>query len=82
MLIPLADIQAALDAHRVSVHGVFHVGAHECEEMAVYDQMGLPRESVVWVDAMEHKVAQARAWGGDHHIPRRDERRRRRGDGL
>jgi hypothetical protein len=63
MLIPISEIQVALAAYKISVRGVFHVGAHECEEMAVYDQMGLPRNSVIWVDAMADKVAQARARG-------------------
>jgi hypothetical protein len=63
MLIPLAEIKAALSARDISVHGVFHVGAHECEEMGIYDQMGLPRESVIWVDALEDKVKLARSYG-------------------
>jgi FkbM family methyltransferase len=63
MLIPVHEIKEVLSTHGISVRGAFHVGAHDCEEMAVYDQMGLSREAVVWVDAMEHKVAEARARG-------------------
>lgn len=63
MLIPLKEINAALSVRNISVRGVFHVGAHECEEMAVYDQLNLPRESVIWVDALKDKVELARSRG-------------------
>lgn len=49
----------------MSIHitGVFHVGAHDCEELGFYKQLGLQDSDVIWIDAIEAKVQQAIARG-------------------
>jgi len=52
MLIPLNWL---VQKYGVQFSGVLHVGAHECEEIAHYDNY-LGRELVVWVEALPDKV--------------------------
>jgi FkbM family methyltransferase len=59
MLISQDDVIECLKTHNIDVNGVFHIGAHECEEMGFYNRMGLSKEQVVWIDAMPDKVVEA-----------------------
>ncbi len=63
MLIRREEVQSILQNLGIAVKGVLHVGAHECEELSVYRYFGLTPEDVVWVDALEEKVAKNRANG-------------------
>ena len=59
MLIPGRKVIELLKAHGITVNGALHIGAHECEELPFYIAMGIPAEKIVWIDAMENKVAEA-----------------------
>ena len=63
MLIPFSDINTILLSRNISVKGAFHIGAHDCEELFFYRNLNLPPESIVWIDAIEKKVQQAKARG-------------------
>lgn len=63
MLIPTNTVIEHLKLHGISVNGVFHIGAHECEELGFYNQLGISADKVVWIDAMQNKVDQAKARG-------------------
>ena len=63
MLIDGKLIQDLLARHSVSVRGVLHVGAHDCEEMPFYEQLGVSPNKVVWIDAIQSKVDAATARG-------------------
>lgn len=52
MLIPLHDLVKKYNLH---FNGILHVGAHECEELNDYERY-LPRNKILWVEAMPHKV--------------------------
>lgn len=39
------------------IRGALHVGAHECEEIPFYSQLGV--SDIVWIDAIPSKVTQA-----------------------
>ena len=52
MLIPLNYI---VNKYNIKFKGILHVGAHECEELNDYEQY-LPRNKILWVEAMPHKV--------------------------
>jgi FkbM family methyltransferase len=52
MLIKLEDL---VKRHNIQFKGILHVGAHECEEIHDYDSY-LPRNKVLWVEAMPDKV--------------------------
>jgi len=62
MLIPTDQIMQKLIQHEIKIHGVFHIGAHTCEEMPFYiDKLRLKDTDVVWIDAIEDKVKEAKA---------------------
>jgi FkbM family methyltransferase len=51
MLIPLHKIKSILDDRKISIKGVLHVGAHECEELKDYIDNGVSDTSIDWVEA-------------------------------
>jgi len=63
MLIKEEDVIAALNAANIKPSGVLHIGAHECEELPFYERMGISQENVVWIDAIDEKVRQAKGRG-------------------
>lgn len=52
MLIPLNYL---IYKYNIKFKGILHVGAHECEELNEYERY-LPRENILWVEAMPDKV--------------------------
>ena len=60
MLINQNDIIQLLNRFKISIDGAFHIGAHDCEELSFYNSLGLTPEQVVWIDAIETKVEEAR----------------------
>ncbi len=63
MLISFEAINNILKQHEIHIQGAFHVGAHECEELQFYSQLGLDPSKVVWIEAMPHKVNEAQRRG-------------------
>lgn len=59
MLISSDAITKALTDNNIHIFGSFHLGAHDCEELQFYNQIGLKQEDVVWIDAIPSKVNQA-----------------------
>jgi len=59
MLIPFEKVKEILSLHKITVTGVFHLGAHECEELPFYNSLGVTNENVIWLDAISDKVEQA-----------------------
>ena len=45
------------------INGVLHIGAHNCEEKPFYNSLGLTDDKIIWVDAMNSKVMEAKANG-------------------
>jgi len=56
MLIPLGLL---INKYKINFKGVLHVGAHECEEIVEYEKL-LPRNKILWIEAMPHKVQQCK----------------------
>jgi len=52
MLIPLHIL---VQKYNIHFTGILHVGAHECEELQAYDRY-LPRNKMLWVEALQDKV--------------------------
>ena len=52
MLISLEDL---IKKYNIQFKGIMHVGAHECEEIHIYEKH-LPRNKILWVDALYDKV--------------------------
>jgi FkbM family methyltransferase len=63
MLIEPSVIQTILKLTKIPLTGVFHVGAHDCEEMSFYNGWGLTPDKIVWIDAIQSKVDQAKNRG-------------------
>lgn len=52
MLIPLDFL---VNKYNIQFKGILHVGAHECEELSVYDNY-LSRNNMLWIEALPDKV--------------------------
>lgn len=63
MLINYDLIKNILKSMSIQVTGAFHIGAHDCEELGFYKGLGLAETDVVWIDAIERKVNEAKAKG-------------------
>jgi FkbM family methyltransferase len=63
MLIPAQTVIDILKQRNINVKGALHIGAHECEELGFYNQLGLSPEKVIWIDALQRKVDEAKAKG-------------------
>jgi FkbM family methyltransferase len=59
MLISFEEINKILLNRNININGCFHIGAHECEELSFYNQLGLKLEDIIWVDAIPSKVNEA-----------------------
>jgi FkbM family methyltransferase len=59
MLINFGEIKNILLSNNININGSFHLGAHECEELNFYNQIGIKKEDIVWVDAIPSKVNEA-----------------------
>lgn len=63
MLISLEQISEVLKANDIHVTGALHIGAHECEELSFYNEIGISSESVIWIEAISSKVIEAKNKG-------------------
>jgi FkbM family methyltransferase len=63
MLIPFTQINNVLKINNIECKGALHLGAHECEEIPFYSQIGVLAKDIVWIDAIPTKVEEARARG-------------------
>jgi len=51
----LISLDFLVQKYNVNFTGILHVGAHECEELLSYDSF-LPRNKMLWVEALQNKV--------------------------
>ena len=63
MLIHFEEIKQILLSNNIDIHGSFHLGAHDCEELDFYNRLGVKNENIVWVDAIPSKVTEAKNRG-------------------
>jgi FkbM family methyltransferase len=63
MLIKQETVMEALAKAGIMPKGVLHVGAHECEELPFYQRLGIAKDNMIWIDAIQSKVQQAQARG-------------------
>ena len=59
MLISFEEIYKILLSKNIDIIGSFHIGAHDCEELSFYNNLGIKNEDIVWIDAIPSKVNQA-----------------------
>ena len=48
MLIPFRTLTKK---YNMNVHGILHIGAHNCEELKAYTDYGLCNDKIIWVEA-------------------------------
>ena len=51
MLITFEDINNILFAKNIKPKGCFHVGAHHCEELNLYLNLGIETKDIIWIEA-------------------------------
>jgi hypothetical protein len=61
MLLPAKYINTILIENNIDISGIFHLGAHDCEELQLYNELGV--NDIIWVDAMADKVNEAKQKG-------------------
>jgi FkbM family methyltransferase len=66
MLILDDELTRMMEEYGIALKGVLHIGAHKCEEMPIYEKLGLSATDVVWIDAMDTYVFLAKKWGIPH----------------
>jgi FkbM family methyltransferase len=59
MIIDIEEIRGILSSKKIDIKGCFHVGSHDCEELAIYDTFGIKPADIVWVDALDFKVRES-----------------------
>jgi len=62
MLISFQDIYKILLSKGINVTGALHIGAHECEELSFYTDLGI-KNDIIWIDAINSKVIEAKNRG-------------------
>ena len=55
MLIPFSEITKK---YNMNIHGILHIGAHNCEELDTYRNYGLQNDKIIWVEANPELVKQ------------------------
>jgi ABC-type phosphate transport system substrate-binding protein len=60
MLIDYKLIKEILRNEGLTITGAFHIGAHECEELSFYKELGLKSDDIIWIDAIKSKVEEAK----------------------
>lgn len=63
MLIEFPFIYRYLEQSGKKPRGVFHIGAHKCEEKIDYNRMGISDQNIVWVDGNEDIVKDMKSHG-------------------
>lgn len=59
-IIEMYEIKNVLTAMKINITGCFHVGAHDCEELdALYNNLCVNPNDILWVDALPEKVSNA-----------------------
>lgn len=51
MIITIEDIKNILSAKKIKLSGCLHVGAHKCEELNIYNNLGIKTQDIVWIEA-------------------------------
>tara|TARA_B110001452_G_C15239291_1_gene429100 strand:- start:711 stop:1352 length:642 start_codon:yes stop_codon:yes gene_type:complete len=64
MLINPDEVLRLLKSKNITITGVFHIGACDCEELGFYNnKLGLENKDVIWIDAIKEKVENAKKRG-------------------
>lgn len=59
MLITEEEVRHILSKYHIDIKGVLHIGAHECEELTLYENLGIDKFNIVWIDGNIEKVKES-----------------------
>jgi FkbM family methyltransferase len=51
----LITLESLIEKYNIQIKGILHVGAHECEELDLYETH-VSRDSILWIEALPEKV--------------------------
>ena len=54
------EVNDILLKNNINITGIMHIGAHECEELYTYNKLGVANEDIIWIEAINEKVIQAK----------------------
>jgi FkbM family methyltransferase len=60
MLITLDELVKLLNSRKIKVSGCLHIGAHLCEEMYIYNSIGITNKDIIWIEANNELVKAAK----------------------
>jgi len=63
MLISGDEVIEVLKQKNININGALHIGAHECEELDFYINLGIKPNDVIWIDGNKSKVIEAKQRG-------------------
>ena len=63
MYISKDEIKNIFNLNNIIINGCMHIGAHDCEEITIYNNLGLNNEDIIWIDALPFKVEEAKKRG-------------------
>ena len=49
--------------NNIKINGIVHVGAHDCQELPIYQSIGVKEEDIIWIDAIPWKIDEAKSRG-------------------
>jgi FkbM family methyltransferase len=63
MLISFQKIVELCKQMGISLNGILHLGAHECEELGSYKENGMKEDCIAWIEAQPEKVEKMKEKG-------------------
>jgi hypothetical protein len=64
MIIPVDVLKKYFFDNFITLRGVLHIGAHECEELPFYrDDLCIDSDKIIWIEALDCKVTDAKKNG-------------------
>jgi FkbM family methyltransferase len=63
MLITENEVREIFTKFNICVNGVLHIGAHKCEEIGLYQNLGIDKYNIVWIDGNIEKVKECQRQG-------------------
>lgn len=56
----LINLNLLINQFNLKINGILHIGAHECEELTIYNQNGIPTNSIIWIEANPEIIKKTR----------------------
>jgi hypothetical protein len=59
----LISLKQLINKYNMNINGILHVGAHECEELEIYNTCGITSENIIWFEGNPKKADIMRIFG-------------------